>query len=135
CNKADIQYKTASNARLLVEVSLLQMCFGTHEAEKKKPERLANPPVPKAPAKVTAPPAPPAQAAPSVPEIKVGPPPQPDVPPAPSPANSGPRKRATLSIHGNVPQKTEEGPAAATIESKENFTPEQLASVWNGFVE
>jgi DNA polymerase-3 subunit gamma/tau len=136
-NTCDIQYRTAKNKRLTVELSLVKLCRLLEPVETpvaqpvQKPAPAAQPaPAPKAPAAapVSAPqpaaqPAPaPKAAAPTPP-----PPPKPVIGAMPSLGSLG--KMATTT-----PQPTAQPAAAPTEQPKRNnpFTLDQLRSAWVG---
>ena len=131
-NTCDVQYRTAKNKRLTVEISLVKLCRLMEPVEAPMAQPVQKP-VPAPAAKSTAAPAPANVSAPVVA-------PQPTV--APKPAAAPPPKMmgampslGNLGKLGSTPQTNTSSTASTTVEQQKRnnpFTLDQLKSAWVG---
>ena len=129
-NECDINFRSANNKRLHLEIALLKMVpVGMPHATSVQPQQVQVPPA-SAPRPQSAPSPQPAPPAPQPQPQPVAPAPQPQ-PVQPQPVQRV-RRTGTISILDSEPKKVEEKP----LEVKNNpFTQEMLVGAWTKFVE
>lgn len=155
-NTCDLNYRTSRNKRLLIELTLIQLCQLTRPAEsadkKKATIESLNEPAATAPVTATAPatnqqaaPAPNQQAAPApssrfiqVPSSTPVTKPTPPTPPAASPRSNRPPTLGSLKHMGQAKVSTNAASASSAQPLRDlatPFTEEALVNAWKGFAE